>query len=210
MGTFVDILRSFDRHERGILLRWVTGQSFNLDGQLREQLQKLLDRTIPEDAFVATDYVLDWLGAAEKIVTESDGRATAYERADGLVTGSPEDVDLLIAWEDDRRHLILVEAKGFTGWSNQQMTSKANRLKALFGALDNHQVDLHFVLVGPTEAKKLAFQDWPAWMRPDDRVHFLQLPMPEKHRVVERGQQSNGSWTRTQTDWTHWRVNEHG
>jgi hypothetical protein len=203
--TFTDTLRSFDSHERGILLQWVTGRPFALSPDLRRQLDKELGLSVPESAYVAMDYALDWLGAAVKCHADPLNRERAHARLDGFVTGSSEDIDLLIAWEDEKPHLVLVEAKGFTGWTNKQMASKAKRLAALFGALDATDVDLHFVLVGPRRATKLDFSEWPAWMRREDKVVFLTLPSPGDRWSVERGIDSDG-WATTQHEWKHWRL----
>jgi hypothetical protein len=43
-------------------------------------------------------------------------------------------VDYLVAYDSgDDTHLILVEAKGVTGWTNKQMASKVGRLVQIFG-----------------------------------------------------------------------------
>lgn len=209
MDNFVETLRSFDSHERGILLQWATGQPFALNPKLRSDLEKKLGLEIPVNAFVAMDYVLDWLGAALKVLEGPDGRSAIHSKAVGYVTGSPEDIDLLIAWEDDKRHLVLIEAKGFTGWTNKQMRSKANRLGALFGAVDNDQVDLHFVLVGPARTAGLDTSGWPTWMLREDRTIFLELPSPGERWAVQRGVRSeDGTWSTRQADWTHWRLKQ--
>lgn len=54
-----------------------------------------------------------------------------------LMTATQEDIDFLIAFadKDDSSlvHLVMLEAKGVTGWSNSQLARKARRLNAIFG-----------------------------------------------------------------------------
>ncbi len=134
----------------------------------------------PAGAFVATDYTLDWLYAATQIVATSDGAqgVQPWPSADEL-KASPEDIDLLIAWEDDRGpHTVLVEAKGFTGWGNAQMASKAHRLGAIFAGTRSEEFAVHLLLVGPAPSKGLSVSTWPAWMKPNERAHFLPIKDP--------------------------------
>jgi hypothetical protein len=92
----------------------------------------------------------------------------------GELAASQEDVDLLIAWEDLRgRHLVLIEAKGFTGWSNAQMNRTTARLGAIFTEELRHQFDVHLFLAGPSPAKGLNVDDWPDWTQPG--AHTLSL-----------------------------------
>ncbi|MCX8042892.1 MAG: hypothetical protein N3B18_02055 [Desulfobacterota bacterium] len=88
---------------------------------------------IPKAVFAAIDYHLDWLYASLKIAASND-TATVFPNRKGMIKAHQEDVDFLIAYEaNDVYHLILIEAKGVTGLTNKQMTSKANRLRDIFG-----------------------------------------------------------------------------
>jgi hypothetical protein len=66
MGSsrFVESLRSFDSHERGLLLQWAADRPFRLGSALRSAVAQAIGTQPPEDAFVAMDYTLDWLYAA--------------------------------------------------------------------------------------------------------------------------------------------------
>jgi hypothetical protein len=120
--TFVENLKLLDSHERPILLRWALGQSdLALAEGVRELIGEAVGLTVPPDAFVAMDYTLDWLYAAISLTVTTDppDALRAWPGASELMA-SPEDVDLLVAWEDDGGcHLVLLEAKGFTGWANR-------------------------------------------------------------------------------------------
>ena len=59
---------------------------------------------------------------------ENDEEAV-HENKKTVATGNQEDADLLVAFEQgDIIHLMLVEAKAETGWTNKQMCSKAKGL----------------------------------------------------------------------------------
>ncbi len=95
---------------------------------------------------------------------------------DGRLTATGEDVDLLVAWQDQQPRLVLIEAKGFTGWSNKQLLSKALRLGAIFDEQTRRQVDVRLVLVGPKHSTGIVTDGWPSWMTSEHRYHFLAMP----------------------------------
>jgi hypothetical protein len=208
LANFVETLRKFDSHERGILLQWALGGPFVLSAALRAELDEHLPNPIPDNAYVAMDYVLDWLSASMTCILDTNALEAPQERTGNHISGSSEDVDLVIAWEDDLgAHLVLIEAKGFTRWSNKQLNSKAERLAAIFSAPGLNDLDLHFVLVGPRRSAGLEIDSWPQWMRRNDRFIFLEVPDPGPRWSVERGFKSTtGSWRKGQHDWTHWRL----
>ncbi|MEP9364011.1 hypothetical protein ABLE68_13665 [Nocardioides sp. CN2-186] len=203
MMGYDDNLRAFDSHERGILLQWIAGQDFILSDEVRRTIGAAIERVIPEAPFVAMDYTLDWLYAAVRTTHEGTEIATRRPWPGGKqLTASPEDIDLLIAWEDkDGPHTILVEAKGFTGWSNSQMTSKAARLAAIFPSDLAISFDVHFVLAGPKRSPGLSTEGWPAWMSQNNRVHFVNIPDPGTRYSVQRCD-SDGRPTKSNV--THW------
>lgn len=78
--------------------------------------------------------------------------------------GNQEDVDLLVAFEDGTTtHVILVEAKGDTAWSNKQMKSKAERLRVAFDGI-NDTVKPHFAFISPSPPQHLITEGWPNWI----------------------------------------------
>ena len=158
-------LAHFNRKERFLLVGQALGNpGFTLGAAFRDTLAELLGRPVPQNAYCAMDYHLDWLFAA---VTWAEGKVhpgnLMPREFDPSATGEPEcltvtgnqsDIDLLIAWTDrrDRGQIALLEAKGFSGWSNKQMGYKLARLGAIFGEVDAprfEHVDVHLVLVGP-------------------------------------------------------------
>ena len=101
------------------------------------------------------------------------------------------DVDLLIAFKSEETyHLILVEAKGYTGWLNNQMKVKSEYLATVFGDKgDNHRgVVPHFCLVASKEPpERLTTGEWPEWMTRDNgRPHWLEMRIPKERLVVTR------------------------
>jgi hypothetical protein len=203
-------LGAFNRKERFLLVGWALDRAeFTLGAEFRERLGEVCGTTVPDDAFVAMDYHLDWLYAA---LLWADGKAKpGVPHARGreeLLTASQEDVDLLVAFAtDEGHHVVLCEAKGFSGWQNRQLQSKVRRLKAIFGDTggDFDGVEPHFVLVGPTQSARIATAAWPEWMWPKQRVGFLTLPNPGPRYKVTRCDAEG----RSRADrWTHWKIEQ--
>ena len=189
-------LAHFNRKERFLLVGQALGNpTFSLGSPFRRTLAELLERPVPPDAYCAMDYHLDWLFAA---VMWAEGKvhpgnlmpreflpSASGEATDLTVTGNQSDVDLLIAWTDTRHRgqIALLEAKGFSGWSNKQMGYKLARLGAIFGDTDSprfEHVDVHLVLVGPKPPTGLKLLG-PSWaVGPSDGVakYFLPLHPP--------------------------------
>ena len=67
-------------------------ESFRLSSGFRGELPRKLDVKIPDDAFVAMDYHIDWPQMAISSVT-------GIVRNEGLGDGNQEDIDLLVAFE---------------------------------------------------------------------------------------------------------------
>lgn len=205
MADYVDSLRSFDSHERGILLQWALGEDFRLADSIRRDLSRMIGRVVPADAFVAMDYTLDWLYAAMARTLDKAPLSQPHPwPASGALRASIEDIDLLVAWEDqDGKHTLLMEAKGFTGWTNKQMSSKAVRLGVIFEGCLAKTFDVHFVLCGPSPSKGLDISAWPKWMRNNDRVHFQAIKSPGERWFVQRCDQSGKPM---REGFTHWKL----
>ncbi len=151
------------------------------------------------------DYTLDWLHAAITCYLDPNAWDEPQPLGDGTIAGSQEDVDLLVAWEEKGPHLVLIEAKGFTGWSNKQMRSKADRLKAIITPKVLEEIDAHFVLVGPSRSKGLQTEFWPEWMRKQGRTHFVKLTDPGPRWSVRRSEPALEPAT-SSTKWCRWSV----
>ena len=63
MSDLVELMESFNRKERFLLIRQALG-TFRLIDDFRTKLGRAIDLTIPQAAFIAIDYHLDWLAAA--------------------------------------------------------------------------------------------------------------------------------------------------
>lgn len=203
VSSFVDSLRAFDSHERGILLQWAMGADFALSSRLRTDLGRALRLDVPDRAFVAMDYTLDWLYAATLQFTSPDAQMPLPWPADGMLRASIEDIDLVVAWQDERPRLVLLEAKGFTGWTNKQLLSKVTRLGAIFDERLRAAIDVHLVLVGPKYSHGVDTSSWPLWLLNEKRYHFLTIPSPGDRFAVQRCL-ADGSATKN--GWTHWQV----
>lgn len=121
MSELVDMLRKFNRKERYWLLRNALGsKSEVLDEDFRSRLAKSVDFEIPKSAWWAMDYHFDWMVGALHML--SNGNLNEPEAKENeLVTGSQEDIDLLIAFD---KTLLFVEAKADTSWNTEQWDSK--------------------------------------------------------------------------------------
>jgi hypothetical protein len=139
------------------------------------------------------DYHLTWLYASV-ILAEAgyepsmDGRLV-LDNKEGIVRGNQEDVDLLVAYEEgSTTHIVIVEAKGVTGWTNKQMTSKANRLREIFGEDGGRRSSAHphFVLASPRQSRDLTQSGWPKWMAPEGKIPWVKLTVPDNLIRVSR------------------------
>ena len=106
------------------------------------------------------------------------------------MTATQEDIDLLVAYEDGQGcHLVMVEAKGVTSYSNRQFRSKVKRLSLMFDgrAARASQAIPHFVLVSPRRSQRLKYNGCAPWMLdPEGEVRWLQMPLPAKLKRVVR------------------------
>ena len=189
MSDLIELLESFNRKERFWLLNQALG-SFELSADFRGMLGEQLGLPIPECSFVAMDYHLDWLIAVLYAHKCGDVNRVFPNPGQRMIRGNQEDIDLLVAFREcERYHIILLEAKGATGWTNAQMDSKASRMEQIFGAEGNiyHDVKPHFCLSSPRPPQHLRAESWPSWMRQKDGSYiWLKLNFPEDTRMVTR------------------------
>lgn len=148
--TLVEALRKFNRKERYWLIRNALGEnSEKLDPKFRESLEGALSIQVPENAWWAMDYHLDWLvGALHLSICKGEG--AAYKRQcdknQELVKGTQEDVDLVIAFE---KTLIFIEAKGDAGWDDRQVNSKIGRLQNIADKKYFEGLETYFIFMAP-------------------------------------------------------------
>jgi len=182
VDEFITYLRRFNRKERFFLVGWALGnREFRLAPAFRRGISSVLLLDVPRDAFVAMDYHLDWIYASAFLAATGDTN-TVHPNKDGLVSGSQEDMDLVVAFSAGKTaHLIMVEAKGVTAWTNKQATSKARRLEAIFGQGGDRWSHIcpHFIIVSPREPQGLECSRWPGWMkRGDGRPYWVKMEIP--------------------------------
>ena len=216
------VLGAFNRKERFYLLaaatsglssRELDGSSMRLNDPFRRQLEEVTDWQVPPHAWVAMDYHLSWAHAALQWIagTAWPGQTpphpdTTTVNGSHLVTGTQEDVDLLVSWTaNGRPHLLFIEAKGYGAWSTAQAASKIARLRAIVTAAEEAGLGLEvrFVLTSPRRSKNLKVADdsslelsWPTWARSLDGTGpiWMQLAVPggrlATQRVNDQGQPS--------------------
>ena len=194
MSDLITRLHSFNRKDRFILLSdALGGRTFSLDAGFRERLGAVIGLQVPSDAFVAMDYHLDWLQMALFLARTPDP-PKFIPKGDVLAEGQEDfnanqmDIDLLVAFDKGRKtHLVLLEAKMETGWSNLQMWRKAKRLRQIFGDQpDSDVAEPHFVLLSRTCPQRLEAANWPVWMTRDGKPVWMELPRPHGLAKVTR------------------------
>ena len=189
MATLLEYLESFNRKERFFLVGEALGNpAFRLSSDFRTRLGAVFGLAIPDDALVAMDYHLDWIYAS-LVLAAGDGESAVLSNDEHLVSGNPEDVDLLVAFGDEGTiQLLLLEAKAETGWTNKQTLSKAERLRRIFGDDGGRfaSVKPHFGLLSPRPPGRLESRRWPAWMARGGAPVWLELPVPGGRRRVTR------------------------
>lgn len=188
MSDFITLLEQFNRKERFFLFLRATGKDeLKLSTEFEEQLSKKIGVKVPDCAYAATDYHLDWLAASVKAyqsgLSEEQyiGKPFPNHGEQKTVKGSQEDIDLLIAFKEkgtDSYHVILVEAKGYGSWDSAQLRSKAERLKQIFPNPDKDGIRPHFCLLSPKKPQRLSAEirrDWPHWTCLDVPVKRLEV-----------------------------------
>ena len=198
MQSLIEQLESFNRKERFFLVGAALGNpSFRLAQSFRATLGPVFGIDVPDNAFVAMDYHLDWIHVA--ILLAGNDADSVHSNVPTVVTGTQEDVDLLVAFKQGAiTHLLLLEAKAETGWTNKQTLSKSRRLRQIFGAngLQHSNVAPHFALMSPRPPKRLDTSEWPNWMTRGGEPIWFKLSVPPGLRRVTRCD-SNGMQSST-------------
>jgi hypothetical protein len=199
MISLADVLQRFNRKERNLLVRAVLGDEqkrLNLMETFREEISRELEvEKIPEEAWWATDYHINWLAGALAYYTEGNDCLKKARPNPGtkckLVEGNQEDVDLVIA---SGRDLILVEVKAYENWDVDQLQSKLDRFDLLRheyerisarGTVEN-PVQMHFLLMSPKKPTGIKV-DWRKWKRTDSPIPpWIPLNLPSGVLRVSR------------------------
>jgi hypothetical protein len=191
MTSFLENLQAFNRKERFFVVGWALGNPFfTLGNDFRQQIAKDTKITVPKDAFCAMDFHLDWLIGCLHL---SEGTKESWDVLEtGEVNASNDDIDLLVAFEaEGKTRLLLIEAKGVTGWHNKQLRKKAKRLGGIFGFGEISErwpwIDPTSMLASPREPVQIDVSEWPLWMKAEDRPqHWLELTLPPTLKKIVR------------------------
>ena len=192
MNEIISNLKAFNRKERYYLVGSALGKpDFKLCEEFKEQVERAFGLSIPEDGFAAMDYHLDWIYAS--LTLSKYGAETRYSNVEKIVHASSEDIDFLIAFKLlDVYHIILLEAKGVTLFSNKQLQSKIKRLAEIFGKEGGlwPGVVAHFAIVSPKEPQRIKHDNWPAWAKPNGKMKWIQLNIANGLKKVVRCNES--------------------
>ena len=177
--NLIQLLQDFNSNERFYLIRQaLDGQSrtepgFIMSEQFREQLEGLVKFEIPQNAFMAMDYRLDWIHAS-LFLADKDLEEGHFPNLDDdsnqIVFGNVQDIDLLIAFSrKNRYYMILIEAKGYMRWGKRQLDSKTQRLDKIF---KNYKVrypnlKLYMLVISPhvPSPTRTGMEHWPDWIQ---------------------------------------------
>ncbi|MHC6657375.1 hypothetical protein [Aeromonas salmonicida] len=206
-------LKSFNRKERFYLVGQMLGNpDFRMDDKQLDKISELINIKIPREYFAAMDYHLDWIYASLSL-TRNNANDKAYKRnfidneqkVDLQISGTQEDVDFLLAFVDEKQitHLVMIEAKGDSYFSNGQLDSKNKRFKAIFGNENTWpNVKPHFIICSPKKPQKINIEEPAYFIFKDFKLPWLELDMGnEKNKVTRCDEDAKPS-----NDGEHWKV----
>lgn len=195
----IDVLRSFDRKERFAVLRESLGfdaEAPRLNGGFQERLSTCVGVAVPDHAWLAMDYHLDWLEMGLYLAERGEIPDKTPFRNEHFpdINRNQQDVDLLMAFKgraagEATTHVVLIEAKAYLGWNNAQLEEKAVQLRAIFGeeGTCRHGVTPHFVLMTAKRSRQISTESRPAWMtRRGQPLWRNPTPQPTAMRKADR------------------------
>ena len=178
-------LMRHNARERFHLVRYamgLPGQSLPLGRTFREELGSVVGATVPGDAYAATDYQLIRLeDALYDTYRRRSVSPMSFKNRLRSHTDLPRrvtDVDLLIVFSHENAvHIVLVEAKYKSSWSNAQLSKKADCLSQLFHPrmVWADKVTPSFVLLSSNPPRRVTTEGWPAWMAPEGTPLWMKL-----------------------------------
>lgn len=191
----IDYLSFFNRKERFHLIGQLLGNaSFNLPPSVLEKITRLLNVKICGEYFSAMDYHIDWIYAS--LVLTRDKNYLPKEIVPDTITATQEDVDFILVFkdEDNLTHIVMIEAKGDTYFTNKQIGKKAKRLMAIFGKEGNvwPNVKPHFLICSQNKPRLINTNNLPDFMLDNDNksIIWFELPMPNNQLKVTRCNQN--------------------
>lgn len=150
VGDLKTTLQDFNRKERYWVVRNALGvqnQEIRLSESFRNSLQKAIGKEIKEDAWWALDYHIDWLFGALFHIGDPENREGVNEDSgSSYLKGTQEDFDFVVAFD---KTIVLMEAKGVTGWKKEQLKRKHERIELLERVAEKAGVGLIFVTWSP-------------------------------------------------------------
>lgn len=210
----IENLKSFNRKERFYLVGQMLGNpDFRMAEKQLDKISELIGMKISGEYFAAMDYHLDWIYAS-LFLTHNDADK-AFERnfieKDGIkidyqISGTQEDVDFLLAFVDHENtpHIVMIEAKGDSYFSNAQLDSKNKRFKAIFGNENTWpNVKPHFLICSPQKPQKINIEE-PAYFILNKSLEqaWFQLYMSDDKNKVTRCNKDNKACNTG----THWKI----
>jgi hypothetical protein len=206
-------LKSFNRKERFYLVGQMLGNpDFRMDDKQLDEISELIDTKTPRKYFAAMDYHLDWIYASlyltkentascvERNFIEENGIAIDYQ-----ISGTQEDVDFLLAFVDENKttHIVMIEAKGDSYFSNSQLDSKNKRFKAIFCREDTWpNIKPHFLICSPKEPQKINIEDPAYFIFKNSKLLWLELDMGDGKNKVTRCNEDDNAYNNGK----HWKV----
>ncbi len=201
-GKLKALFRAFNRKERYHLIREACRHDFGLSDEFRGNLERLLNVRIDDkQQWVAMDYHLDWVSAILFLLRQEDGLLEQDEDVEYMLQrlrnhegwrnylkgqnsdsgwvleGNQQDVDLLTlarGKEASVVHLIFVEAKFDTGWTNEQLKIKGRRVGQLLPESEvalsrGFTLKCHWVFAGlKDQFGNGNVEHFPGWVSKDD------------------------------------------
>jgi hypothetical protein len=201
MSRIIENLKRFNSKERYFLVNYATKGGFELSDEFRKKVSEALNLELPESPpFVAMDYHLDWLLASLALEQNpewefsEDKDPPIYNNKNKNIQATQEDIDSIIAFDKgEETHIVLLEVKGVTGWTNKQLNSKAVHLDKIDKILDSEEecyqgVFFHFAIFSPKKpTERLKLTKGPKWMKSkaNDEVIWIKLPLGTKDLPLE-------------------------
>jgi hypothetical protein len=209
----IENLKSFNRKERFYLVGQMLGNpDFRMDDKQLDKISELIYTQIPREYFAAMDYHLDWIYASLRLTENNTDIAFKrnFIEKDGIkidyqISGTQEDVDFLLAFVDHENttHIVMIEAKGDSYFSNSQLDSKNKRFKAIFGNEDTWpNVKPHFLICSPKEPQKINIEEPAYFIFKSSKLLWLELDMGDGKNKVTRCNKDDEACN----DGKHWKV----
>ncbi|WP_139462191.1 hypothetical protein [Aeromonas veronii] len=212
-NKLIENLKSFNRKERFYLVGQMLGNpEFRMDDKQLDKISALIGIKIPREYFAAMDYHLDWIYASLFLIQEHDEKTFPRnfidnkQQIDLQISGTQEDVDFLLAFVDHENttHIVMIEAKGDSYFSNAQLNSKNKRFKAIFGDENTWpNVRPHFLLCSPKEPQYVSIEEPVYFMGPQEsQLIWFPLVMDTGKIKVTRCEENE----KPSNDGEHWKV----